>query len=199
MPVRVAEVALRRMPLSIIRAFLGPSVSAALADQRERSGGYHLPPLALLLEHPWSIRMANEGPPVLDPAARGAEVDAIVVGAGASGLAAAQYLAHEALLDVVVVEGRERLGGRVHTVRASAIDGESLGSSSAVDLGASFIHGASPLHEFVQMAEWLGHRTSEAPGGVWESPGLAVYAEEDGEVVEWTGVAKALSVCSRST
>src|SRR5690348_1758006 len=54
----------------------------------------------------------------------------VVIGAGMSGLVAARAL-QLAGVDVVVVEGRDRIGGRTHTV--------DLGSA-AVDLGASWIH-----------------------------------------------------------
>jgi monoamine oxidase len=56
----------------------------------------------------------------------------VVIGAGLAGLAAARY---SKLLgaDVVVLEARERLGGRVHTDR-------SMGAP--IDLGAAAIHGA---------------------------------------------------------
>lgn len=51
----------------------------------------------------------------------------IVIGAGMAGIMAARTL-HDAGLDVVVLETRDRLGGRTHT-------DDSLGSS--VDLGAA--------------------------------------------------------------
>ncbi|MEO1095064.1 MAG: FAD-dependent oxidoreductase [Cyanobacteria bacterium J06638_28] len=54
-----------------------------------------------------------------------------IVGAGISGLAAAHTLANHGL-DVTVLEARERIGGRVWTDR---------GLGTAVDLGASWIHG----------------------------------------------------------
>jgi monoamine oxidase len=59
--------------------------------------------------------------------------DAIVVGAGIAGLAAARTLA-EAGRRVALVEARERVGGRIHTVQA--IQGD-----LPVELGAEFIHG----------------------------------------------------------
>ncbi|WP_257459683.1 flavin monoamine oxidase family protein [Archangium lipolyticum] len=59
--------------------------------------------------------------------------DVVVLGAGASGLAAADRLAR-AGLRVAVLEARERPGGRVDTVR-DAVDGTPL------ELGAEFIHG----------------------------------------------------------
>jgi polyamine oxidase len=69
----------------------------------------------------------------------------LIVGAGAAGLAAARDLTdlgHE----VLVVEARDRLGGRVDTRR--------LGGAAPVDLGASWIHGVdgNPLTELAAMA-----------------------------------------------
>ena len=54
----------------------------------------------------------------------------VVVGAGISGLAAARAL-HDAGVEAVVVEGRDRIGGRTHTVDVEGVP---------VDLGASWIH-----------------------------------------------------------
>ncbi|MEQ1735258.1 MAG: NAD(P)/FAD-dependent oxidoreductase [Rhodoglobus sp.] len=59
------------------------------------------------------------------------QFDAIVVGAGVSGLTAARLLA-KAGRRVVVLEARDRVGGRVHTDRADGL---------VTDLGASWIHG----------------------------------------------------------
>jgi monoamine oxidase len=60
-------------------------------------------------------------------------VDAIVIGAGVAGLAAAHALKSSGH-DVVVLEARDRIGGRVHTVRA-------LGWPIPVEAGAEFVHG----------------------------------------------------------
>lgn len=60
-----------------------------------------------------------------------AHIDTLIIGAGISGLTAATLLAR-AGQRVVVLEARERIGGRVHTDRAGG---------SATDLGASWIHG----------------------------------------------------------
>lgn len=54
----------------------------------------------------------------------------VVVGAGIAGLAAAAHL-HSAGVRCVVLEARDRLGGRMHTVDLSGVP---------VDLGASWIH-----------------------------------------------------------
>ncbi|WP_291045518.1 NAD(P)/FAD-dependent oxidoreductase [Herbiconiux sp.] len=60
-------------------------------------------------------------------------VDVIVVGAGISGLTAARLLQQQGL-QVVVLEARERVGGRVWTDR---------GDGLVTDLGASWIHGVT--------------------------------------------------------
>lgn len=57
----------------------------------------------------------------------------IVVGAGAAGLSAARAL-HNAGADVIVLEARDRIGGRIHT---AVID------QAPVDLGASWMVGSS--------------------------------------------------------
>ena len=58
--------------------------------------------------------------------------EVVVIGAGISGLAAARRL-HDDGVRVTVVEARDRVGGRVHSVRNARGD--------AFDLGASWIHG----------------------------------------------------------
>jgi monoamine oxidase len=62
--------------------------------------------------------------------------DVIVIGAGAAGLAAASRLDH-AGRDVLVLEARDRIGGRIFTQHPR-------GLTTAVELGAEFIHGAAP-------------------------------------------------------
>ncbi len=76
------------------------------------------------------------------PNAQGLTV--LVVGAGVAGLAAARRL-HDAGAQVIVLEARDRLGGRTTT---------SEWRGAALDLGASWIHGvdSNPLTELVQGA-----------------------------------------------
>jgi monoamine oxidase len=62
--------------------------------------------------------------------------DVLVIGAGVAGLAAAQEL-RRARLSVLVLEARERAGGRVFTQREP-------GLPVAVELGAEFLHGRAP-------------------------------------------------------
>jgi monoamine oxidase len=65
------------------------------------------------------------------------DADVVVVGAGAAGLMAARTVA-ETGLDVVVLEGRKRAGGRILTIRPPDL-------TCAVELGAEFVHGDAPL------------------------------------------------------
>ena len=80
--------------------------------------------------------------------------DVIVIGAGIAGLAAARTLA-ESGKRVVVVEARDRVGGRIYTVPAS-------GSGLPVELGAEFVHGLPP--ELLRLIEEAGLELLELEG-----------------------------------
>ena len=77
-----------------------------------------------------------------------------MVGAGISGLAAARMLA-EAGRRVLLIEARDRVGGRIYTVPAT--QGE-----LPVELGAEFIHGLPP--ELIQLVEEAGLTRFELEG-----------------------------------
>lgn len=64
------------------------------------------------------------------------DADVIVIGAGAAGLTAAAELA-ESGLSVLVLEARDRIGGRIFTLN-------DVGQQFPVELGAEFIHGRPP-------------------------------------------------------
>src|SRR5690606_1261536 len=83
--------------------------------------------------------------------------DTIVIGAGVSGLTAARLLTSEGRR-VVVLEARDRVGGRVVSDRRYGF---------ATDLGASWIHGItdSPV---AAAAEALGMRTVEFTVGGYQ-------------------------------
>src|SRR5262245_12348192 len=92
-------------------------------------------------------------------AAPPARESVLVIGAGVAGLAAARTLAQRGN-DVLVLEGRDRIGGRVHTDR-------SLGF--AVDLGGSWIHGVKN-NPVAHLASLYGIRTA-----VTDDDQLALY------------------------
>lgn len=67
----------------------------------------------------------------------------LVIGAGVSGLSAASYISkQDKNVDVIVLEGRNRIGGRIHTV---ILGGD---QKIPVDCGASFIHGVEDNNVF---------------------------------------------------
>jgi polyamine oxidase len=85
--------------------------------------------------------------PMIMRPAKAQSVDAIIIGAGMAGLSAARKLV-DAGKSVVVLEARERIGGRIHTDR-------SLGF--AAELGANWIHGTTG-NPLVDLAKASGAR-----------------------------------------
>jgi monoamine oxidase len=85
------------------------------------------------------------------------DADILIIGAGASGLAAARELS-AAGLEVTILEARGRIGGRIHTHRGE-------GSSLPVELGAEFIHGRPP--ETLQIVAGAHLKLAEVPNGHW--------------------------------
>ncbi len=87
-------------------------------------------------------------------------VDIAIVGAGAAGLAAAHRLA-DAPLSCLVLEARDRVGGRAHT---RSIDGLDL------DMGCGWLHSAD-VNPLVGVAEALGFALDRSPPP-WSRPAL---------------------------
>lgn len=89
--------------------------------------------------------------------------DTIVIGAGMSGVTAARMLS-DAGADVLVLEARDRVGGRMHTDRTAGF---------SVDRGASWVHGIddSPLWDLVQT---LGIPTLEYTVGSFQAGGRPI-------------------------
>lgn len=123
--------------------------------------------------------------------------DAIVLGAGISGLAAAKILAKEGL-KVAVLEARDRHGGRIHTIRP-VIEGTNH-PLFPVDIGASYLHGCCSDQD-VQPLFALAHRLKvvsiTCPGDIlgpyrgWECPEVAVWRNpETSEKIDLEKVAE---------
>ena len=101
------------------------------------------------------------------------ELDVIILGAGMAGLAAARNLA-EAGKHVLVLEARNRVGGRVYTERIS--------EGTLIEHGAEFIHGRAP--ELWSLIEESGLQAVERTGSMLreEEPGKGLTTdEEDGD------------------
>ena len=73
-------------------------------------------------------------------------VDIAIIGAGAAGLGAANAL-KDSGLSVIVLEARERVGGRAHTIQAAP--------DVTFDVGCGWLHSANQ-NSFVPIAEQLG-------------------------------------------
>jgi monoamine oxidase len=81
----------------------------------------------------------------------------IIVGSGISALAAASELTR-AGFSIVILEARNRIGGRIFTAQTS-------GGSHPIELGAEFIHGLPP--EIWQPLQEYGLRVTEVEGESW--------------------------------
>jgi monoamine oxidase len=83
--------------------------------------------------------------------------DVIIVGAGVAGLTAARAL-HGAGLEVMVVEARDRIGGRIFTRHEPGIP-------LPIELGAEFVHGRVP--PTLEIADAAGLVLCELTGDWW--------------------------------
>ena len=108
--------------------------------------------------------------------------DVAVVGAGVAGLAAARELRRRGLT-VVVLEARDRIGGRIFTLRDPRLP-------LPVELGAEFVHGAAPL-TYRLLAE-AGITTIDLSGEHWRA--------HEGRLARtelWTPIARILGQIDR--
>ena len=87
--------------------------------------------------------------------------DVAIVGAGVAGLAAMRTL-EERGLRTVVLEGRDRIGGRIRTVRDPRLP-------HPIEVGAEFVHGSAP--ELDAIAREAGLILYAVDGARWRSQG----------------------------
>jgi monoamine oxidase len=97
------------------------------------------------------------------------DVEVVVVGAGAAGLSAAHHLVRQGC-SVLVLEARDRIGGRAHTVMTAA--------GFPVDLGCGWLHSAN-RNPWVAIARELGFTLDETPPGWGDRLVRAGYSTTD--------------------
>ena len=86
------------------------------------------------------------------------QTDILIIGAGASGLAAAYELS---LVDkkLVVLEARNRIGGRIHSVADHRFE-------QIIETGAEFIHGKLPVT--LELLKKAGIKHHSIKGKMWQ-------------------------------
>ena len=96
------------------------------------------------------------------------EIDVAIVGAGAAGIGAARRLVDKGSVSFLVLEARDRVGGRVHTIEPAGFP---------LDRGAEWLHSAdrNPLSP---IARGLGFRVHQRP------PEWTTRLRRSGETVE---------------
>ncbi len=143
----------------------GSADNKAREGSRETQAG-RIPPLASPVERGLGEHLKEA---VIEA---GAEYDCIVLGAGVAGLAAARVLA-EAGKRVLVLEARNRVGGRLLTETIPGLD-------TPVELGAEFVHGRPP--ELLALLDEAGLATYETAGADmrFDQGGLRAAGDDDG-------------------
>lgn len=97
------------------------------------------------------------------------DADVIIVGAGAAGLMAAHELSG-AGKKVLVLEARDRIGGRIHTLTTPPF-------TQPVEAGAEFVHG--DLEATLHLLREANVQTLPAEGAVWRSSQGRLHQQED--------------------
>ncbi len=98
------------------------------------------------------------------------DTEVAIIGGGAAGVAAGRRL-HEAGVDCLIVEARERLGGRAFTVTGP--------QDTPLDLGCGWLHSAD-RNPWVQIAEAEGHTIDKTPPP-WMRSSLGFKGGEQGD------------------
>lgn len=104
----------------------------------------------------------------------------IVIGAGAAGLMAA-YTLVKAGKKVTILEARDRIGGRIHTLHNA--------HSFKTELGAEFIHGDLPLT--LKLLKEAGIATQPAIMNMWRYNN-GQFAREENQIEHWDLLMKKL-------
>lgn len=114
------------------------------------------------------------------------DADALVIGAGAAGLAAARALSANSAR-VVVIEARDRVGGRVFPKPVQ-------GLVTAPELGAEFIHGQA--QETRALLSEAGTTSVDIGGEAWTYQNGRLHSEDE-DFLEWGGLLKRVDALTR--
>src|ERR1041385_144441 len=98
-------------------------------------------------------------------------MEVIVMGAGIAGLAAADALS-KAGIKTTVLEARDRIGGRIHTLYDPT-------TGAPIELGAEFVHGCPP--EIFDTADKAGLEIVETGGSFWYSTADGHFRQNEDE------------------
>lgn len=102
----------------------------------------------------------------------------IIIGCGAAGIGAARELTANGIHSVLILEGSDRVGGRINTIKTS--------ESRHLDLGAQWIHGEvnNPVHEYAKSRNLLYDFVSEdGEGDFYTENGVLIPADLVKEVM----------------
>ena len=112
------------------------------------------------------------------------DTDVVIVGAGAAGLAAAIEL-QSTNLTFIILEARDRVGGRAHTDQKTF-------TSTPIDLGASWIHSYGPDNVVYDY-----HQSFNINQNKNETGGTRLCLDYDGQSFSNETMFRARLVCSR--
>src|SRR5215472_12185908 len=101
-----------------------------------------------------------------------AQIDVAVIGAGAAGFGAARRLRQDGTVSLLVLEARDRVGGRVHTIAPAGFP---------LDRGAEWLHSGdrNPLAPIAQRLGFSVHRRPPEWVSRLRRSGASLEAEAD--------------------
>lgn len=148
------------------------------------------------------------------------QTDVVIVGAGISGLAAANYLA-SCGVSVMVIEGRDRIGGRAYTTKfTEKLVGNQCLPEVDIDLGANYLHCCNNLgstantpgtetardprlrrqdfRSVIGMCQRIHPYVADVAGGAnWESTVYTRWGDLKGRTIEMNSVVRANMIAEK--
>ncbi len=120
-----------------------------------------------------SDKAESNNPGIADNSVTEKVYDTIIIGAGVSGLSAYRSLSKNEDLSILILEARERIGGRIWT--------DTLGETIAADVGASWIHGikGNPISKIIKDNNIAVAPTDYDDDIVYNTKGVEVAYQED--------------------